>query len=177
MKKQILSIALAALAVLTVTTSASAAKPEGCSDNNTECQAPGKKKCKKQKKDRRQHCQGADSARCNPFEGLNLTAEQQEAVKAIPTPRQVMKAAKEQNDTATCNRAMMLDVRKNYLAQLQQVLTPEKYTQFLENFYVKQMPMKGKKDKKGKKDGQRPKGKKDKQKQGHGPKQQSATGK
>lgn len=173
MKKRIFSIALAALAVLTVTTSAFAAKPEGSCDNNTECQAPGKKKCNKQKQDRREHCQGADSAMCNPFEGLNLTAEQTQAIKAIPTPHEVMKAAKQQQgDSNTCTRTMMLDVRKNYLAQVKQVLTPEQYTQFLENFYVKQMPMKGKKDKK---EGHGPKGKKDKQKRGHGPKQQQET--
>ncbi len=172
MKKQLFSIALAALAVLTVTTSASAAKPEGTCDNNTECQAPGKKKCKKQKHDRRERCQGADSAVCNPFEGLNLTDQQTEALKAIPNPHQVMKAAKQQADSTTCTRTMLQDVRKNYLAQVKQVLTPEQYTQFLENFYVKQMPMKGKKDKK---DGQRPKGKKDKQKRGHGPKPQQGA--
>lgn len=169
MRKRIFSIALAALAVLTVTTTASAAKPEGSCDNNTECQAPGKKKCKKHKQERRERCQGADSAMYNPFEGLNLTAEQTEAIKAIPTPREVMKAAKkQQGDSNTGFRTMMLDVRKNYLAQVKQVLTPEQYTQFLENFYVKQMPM-GKKDKKA---GHGPKGKKNKQKRGHGPKQQ-----
>ncbi|MDE6382838.1 MAG: hypothetical protein K2K79_00620 [Paramuribaculum sp.] len=169
MKKQIFSIALAALAVLTVTTSASAAKPEGRPDNNTECQVPGKKKCKKQKHDRRDRCQGADSALCNPFEGLNLTDQQTEALKAIPNPRQVMKAAKQQADTTVCPRTMMQNVRRNYLDQVKQVLTPEQYTQFLENFYVKQMPMKGKKDKK---DGQRPQGKNGKHKSGHGPKHQ-----
>lgn len=166
MKKSILSIALAALAVLTVSTSAMAAKPERCQSDSTECCAPGgKKKCHKQRKDRR--CDSRrDSAQYNPFANLNLTATQQEAIAAIPTPREVMKAAREQQaDTTVSPRVMMHNVRQNYLTQVKNILTPEQYTQFLENNYIDN-PMMGKKMKSHK--GNHPKQKKaDAQRRGH----------
>lgn len=147
MTKRFFSATLAALAILPVSSTAFAQQPQCCQADTT-CQAPGKpkKKCKKQKANRQERCQMGDSAMCNPFEGLTLTAQQEAALKAIPTPCEVLRAAKkEQADTAVCRRVMVENVRKNYLAQVKAILSPEQYTQFLENFYTS-APVKMKKD-------------------------------
>lgn len=107
-----------------------------------------KKECKKGKKEcdrkgdfkRGERKCGKDSARvCNPFEGLNLTADQQSKLKAIPTPKAVMKAArKDKLENGTNPRDFVRTVRRDYLSEVKQVLTADQYVQFLENNYVNQ---------------------------------------
>lgn len=153
MKKKILSLAIAAVAVITVATSASAEQPSrNCCADTTVCATPCKHKCGcpsgKQRNERRDGRRCADSTACNLFNGIALTAEQQAAINAIPTPRQVMKAAATQPaDTTVCRADLMREARANYLDAIEKVLTPEQYTQFLENFYVSQPMHKAKKDK------------------------------
>ncbi len=109
-----------------------------------------------------------------PFDGLNLTAKQQESIKALQTETQ--KARQEAGKQAKADkqkrsadqRAAKQAARKDYLAKVKAILTPEQYVQFLENSYVDGAQMKGDRkghkgprmdQKKGQK-GQRPDGKK-----------------
>lgn len=158
MKKKILSLAIMAVAVFTA--------------SSAFAQAPADKPCcgGKDKKE----CRGGDKAKCdrpdtkcaNPFEGLNLTEAQQAQIKAIPCPAQSIKAACKdlKSDTTKMDRsqcaAVVKDIRKDYLSQIQAILSPEQYVQFLENQFVnapgkagkKDGPRMDKKDKKGGKD-------------------------
>lgn len=60
----------------------------------------------------------------NPFEGLNLTDAQKKQLEGLkPTPGKV---DKEKIDKSK-------DPRKEYLNKVKEILTPEQYTQFLEN--------------------------------------------
>ena len=103
-----------------------------CNDNcNNSCPAEGKRKHK------------TDSCRqACMFEGLNLSAEQLTALKAIPTPRDVMKAARRQAKTDSVKvdkkqlRELVRTTRMDYLKSIKNVLTPEQYSQFLENYFV-----------------------------------------
>ena len=76
------------------------------------------------------------------FEGINLTPEQLTALKAIPSPRDVMKAARQQAKTDTVKvdrkqlRELVRTTRMDYLKSIKNVLTPEQYSQFLENYFV-----------------------------------------
>lgn len=148
MKKTIFSMALASMLCLGATSafaqnatdSKDTAKKECCKKEGKKCDKNDGKKCDKK--------QGKCDRKCtNPFEGLNLTEAQTTALQAIPTPRQVMKAAKEQNketakaDTTKQSReermAFARNVVTDYLSKVKAVLTPEQYTQFLENSYIK----------------------------------------
>lgn len=147
------SIIIALAAVFTLGVTASAQNPDGNKANGkkTEC----KKECRGDKKDcKNKKCDGRKAP--NPFEGLNLTQQQQEKLAAIPCPAQVMKAArnnKTEADSMKANPAlrkeMARNVRSNYLNQVKAVLTPDQYVQFLENYYVSNSAMKAKKDKNG----------------------------
>lgn len=159
MKKTIISIAVASAAIFsgtafaqTTTTSAAkngAACTEQCVNGKEQ---KGQKPC--------------------PFDGLNLTAKQQESLKALN--EQTMKARQEAGKQAKADKqkqhadrkAAKQAARKEYLAKVKAILTPEQYVQFLENNYVNAAPqMKG--DRKGhkgpcmgEKKGNRPDGKK-----------------
>lgn len=130
---------------------------------------------------------------CNPFEGLNLTdAQKQQLGEICPfgpgkdkkefdgkkndkrdkaqAPGQRRKFSPQQADSM--RRAMMtkrIEARKNYLAKVKEILTPEQYTQFLENNFINTMPQMPGRDN-GMKPGQRP-GKHEKKGQQNGRKQ------
>lgn len=156
MKKIILSMAVAVISMTSLT--AMAQKPGDCDKQKCE------QKCQKEGK-----CQ-KDRPECNPFEGLQLTQEQQTKLSVIPCPRKVMEEAKKQckGDSTQCSReqrmAVVKDVRTNYLNQVKAVLSPEQYVQFLENNFVNQMPQKGDKMKGDKKKGDKKDFKSDKKK-------------
>lgn len=155
MNKKILSMAIAAITLFSVPAMA---------QNTGDCQKKCDKKCqadKQCKKDKQ--CKPA----YNPFEGLNLTQQQQASIKAIPCPKQVMKEARKQSkdDASKADPKMRMqvakDIRANYLKQVKAVLTPEQYVQFLENQYVNPRPQKqdmkhGKHKKHGKGHGMKP---------------------
>lgn len=153
MKTKLLSFAIASFLALGTTAFAQApadtAKTEckkGCTD---------KDRCHKKKGDR------CDRKAPNPFEGITLTAQQQEALAAIPTPCQVMKAARDSKNAADSSamktpemrREFVRNVRLNYLSQVKSVLTPEQYVQFLENSFANHKVTKD--GKKGHKDGRK----------------------
>ena len=66
-----------------------------------------------------------------PFEGLNLTPQQQEQLKALgPCPNG------KRGDKAGDKRGVCRESRKEYLAKVKGILTQEQYVQYLENCYV-----------------------------------------
>ncbi len=161
MKKKVLSLALAAIVSIGFTSFAQTSGncPAG-SDKN--CVVKDKKCCDK-KKNCNKKCGDNCSRKCaGPFEGLNLTEQQKSALANIPNPRQVMKAACDNNNGKQGTPEMRRDVARNvmldYLKKVKGVLTPEQYVQFLENSYVNGRmnkagkPGKGHKCKKGKGD-------------------------
>ena len=124
MKQKIFGIAILAIAGLSMT--AMAQKP--CKQT---CTTPA---------------QCADSTACprapramNPFEGLNLTQEQQTKLQDLRKDR----ADKRRQDKKD-RKNKISDNRRDYLKDVKSILTPEQYVQFLENSYVN-AAVKGKK--------------------------------
>lgn len=156
MTKKIMTIAVAIATMFSLSSFAQTAdgcKKEGKCIKTEKCE--GKKDCKKHcKKADKKDCKKGDMKKCfNPFQGIELTADQQTKLKAIPTPRQVMKASKNEKSAADVNpQDFVKTVRKDYLQQVQQVLTPAQYVQFLENSYLNQRSGHGPKGMKGGKD-------------------------
>lgn len=158
MKKTIISIAVASAALFTGSAFAQTTTP--AAKDGAACT----EQCVKEK--------GQKGQKPCPFDGLNLTTKQQESIKALQ--EQTMKARQEAGKQAKADkqkrhddmRATKQAARKDYLAKVKAILTPEQYVQFLENNYVNAAPqMKG--DRKGhkgprmdEKKGQRPDGKK-----------------
>ncbi len=71
-----------------------------------------------------------------PFDGLNLTADQQAKLKEI-APCNAKQAKKEAKDKARQERREAAqNSRREYLAKVKNILTPEQYVQFLENSYL-----------------------------------------
>lgn len=157
MKKKIITLAIASMFTLGISAFAQSPQNDNNCQNTENCLRDGRKCTKKDDK----KCNRKDDRQCkekkcvNPFEGLNLTEQQQAAIANIPSPRKVMKAARDQKSDATkspeMRQAVARDIRVNYLNQVKAVLTPEQYVQFLENNFVNAQP--GKDGKKPGKDG------------------------
>lgn len=81
-----------------------------------------------------QACTAGRPQNCpNPFEGLDLTAEQQTALQALaPQNRNADRAAQRE-----ARRENVQNSRTEYLAQVKNILTHEQYITFLENSFVK----------------------------------------
>lgn len=191
MKKAIFSVAIALAA--SIGFAASAQTPESATSEAT----PKTEQCSKadgqcQKAHKRHDVKKGDFAgqrgpkgmrgqqergRLNPFEGLNLTPDQQQALEAL-TPQRFQgncgdqaqcdkadKAKCDKGDKAKCDKANAKDCKKGdkkdckkngkleggkdqnreamkaeakarraeYLSKVKEILTPEQYTQFLEN--------------------------------------------
>lgn len=170
MKKTIFSMALASILCFgtssafaqSATDTQETAKKECCKKDGKKCDKKDGKKC--DKKDGK--CCKQEGKKCqSPFASLNLTESQQTALAAIPTPRQVLKAAAEQNKEAKADQkqsreermATVRNIYTDYLAKVKAVLTPEQYVQFLENSYIRSSIAKNDGAKKGDRKG----GKKD----------------
>lgn len=147
MKRLFAAITVIAVSVLSVSAFAQTTDKNAttCSNNN-DCH--------------RNHFNSESKAKaCNPFEGLNLTEQQQAALKAIPCPRETMKTAQAQcrnknngNQCAGTDRCLSAkEAKANYLKEVKKVLTAEQYVQFLENNFINRRP--------GHKTGNRPQGK------------------
>lgn len=77
-------------------------------------------------------CEAGSGVKCpSPFDGLNLTADQQTALDALRTECRGQKAAEKKE--RACGAA---ERRKENLAKIKQILTPEQYVAFLENNFV-----------------------------------------
>ncbi len=75
------------------------------------------------------------AARHDAFQGLELTDSQRQSLQAIEAQcrESNRQARRQQRSEAQQNRE---ECRRNYLAQIKQILTPEQYLTFLENSYV-----------------------------------------
>ena len=94
----------------------------------------------------------------NPFEGLNLSAEQQTKLEALKTECQAQRKANaearkaDKQNRQKANKEEARKARTEQLAKIKAILTPEQYVQFLENNYLcaNRGGMKGKMAKAGK---------------------------
>lgn len=95
-------------------------------------------------------CDKRPNAMAVAFEGIELTQEQQAALNKInqecKTKCDARRAADEAEKNAKkdeeCKARMQEHQQavRDYLGQVQKVLTPEQYVQYLENFIVKNIP-------------------------------------
>lgn len=159
MKKTILGIAFLMMAGFATSASAQCPNEGTCPDKTnckkeqcdkqdckdeckpTECNLPDCKGKPGKKFDRKGNCEKS----CQ-FEGLNLTEEQkvkiQDLDKAMKASREEMKQQLKENKGK--DRFNLRDNERNlrtkYLDDLQKILSGDQYMQFLQNFYVNQMP-------------------------------------
>lgn len=75
-------------------------------------------------------CKGRQAR--NPFEGLNLTADQKAKLEALRESRKCGKA-QECKQGQQAGRRDRKQCKQEYLGKVKEILTPEQYTQFLEN--------------------------------------------
>lgn len=92
--------------------------------------------------------QCADSAVCtraprciNPFEGLNLSQDQQDKLTTLRKE----KADQNKKDRQS-RKTKAQDNRRAYLKDVKSILTPEQYVQFLENNYINAASQRGSRD-------------------------------
>lgn len=127
---------------------ASAASQEPCESNNAEKVCTNKKECKKEGKKEGKKAGKKDSNRRsaqrfgNPFEGLDLTAEQQNQINELqktlrPEKKDKMKkeglSDEQKKELRKEMKANQENIREKYLEGVKNILTPEQYAQFLEN--------------------------------------------
>ncbi|MCC8038498.1 MAG: hypothetical protein LIP02_10300 [Bacteroidales bacterium] len=130
MKKKLMIMAVAIASMVGMNAFAQttdSTKDKKC-DGKGQCDKKGPK-CDKQK------------GQCpNPFEGITLTADQQTKLDALKADRQAkreeMKAQKQQKDSIA--RVDRKQAKRDYLKQVQGILTPDQYVMFLENIVVEQ---------------------------------------
>lgn len=130
--KKFLSLAIAAIVTLGFSMTAANTSHSATQDSKQE------KKEMKGQKVRKNH-----QSKFNPFEGLNLTEQQQEALKALRTA----KCEKKEQPEGQCSARLTPEQRKQnaqeMLGKIKGILSPEQYGQYLENIAVGQL-MKGK---------------------------------
>lgn len=123
--------------------------PQNCAQVNcqqTNCQQVNcaQVPCNRQSKARPAQCNGFSC-----FNGLNLTDTQKQQLQALcknygdkrQALRQDSKQNKQRNDSLKKDmRNKVQDLKRQQLADIKKILTPEQYTQFLEQNYVNQGP-------------------------------------
>lgn len=126
MKKRIITIALAALALVSTGNLAMAGNPENCCKANT---------VKVEGKNGRE--------RLGRYADLNLTPEQQEQMAALQQKYNQARAEKKKAIKAEKAAADSLKKiereasRKEYLSEVKKILSPEQYDQYVKNMSVK----------------------------------------
>lgn len=131
MKKTLLVIALAACGIA----GATAQKPATCATANCNTANCTEQQCAPQNCKNNRTC-------ASPFEGLNLTADQQTKLNALKQEC----TARQQQQRRDCQKAnaerkgMKTECRRTNLAKIKEILTPEQYVTFLENAYVNGAP-------------------------------------
>lgn len=168
MNKKILSLAIAAIALMASSASAqnrcnnssndckiekcdkSACKKEACKKENCKKQDCKKENCKMQACKKNVCKPGAcdRKKKCNPFAGLNLSQEQQTRIAAITPPCEVIKTAIKNGNVKRGDnmREYIRTVRADYLNSVKQVLSSDQYTKFLENYFINTPAKRGQKD-------------------------------
>ncbi|MDE5568959.1 MAG: Spy/CpxP family protein refolding chaperone [Muribaculaceae bacterium] len=114
-------------------------------NDNKDCKKQATE-CTKQKK-----CDKECRKVMNPFEGLNLTAEQQTKLDALKQncPMKADRQKVDKQDKKDMKSEMMakrVQCKRDFLAQVKNILTPEQYVQFLENSFVNGQNRHGKMD-------------------------------
>ena len=137
--KKILSLAIAVLATAGLTLQAAQVQSKVRQDNGekvTKHAAVDKKKCA--------------AKHFNPFEGINLTDQQKEQLKAL-RPQKGDKQAfdKQKADRVKVTPEQRKQAAADRLAKIKTILTPEQYQQYLENVAVSKMNQDHKKCHKG----------------------------
>lgn len=156
MKKVFVSMMLAG-ALLTGGTAYAQTKTDGntgattqkeCCQTGKDCASKGDKKGKKGDKKGKK---GEKAAKFNPFDGIQLTNDQQARLQVLRQglgPVELSKAQQEkipENKNLTPEqkkqlkkekKAKKLEAKKNYLNGVKEVLTPDQYVIFLENCYL-----------------------------------------
>ena len=123
MKKTILTLTLAAAALFSTQAFAQTSDNNTCPaapcDQAYNCNRPGR--C----------LQNPDSCAYNPFESLNLTADQQAKLKEL-RDKKFQQKTKDNKDRRELRQAR----RQAHLQDIKAILTPEQYVEFLEISFV-----------------------------------------
>ena len=129
MKKKLLGLAIALFAAGTISSFAANTNDKKCDKQDCPKQQQCDKKDGECKKDRQ--CP-------NPFEGLNLTADQQAKLKELKGAG----CCKERKDGKANkdNRVAPRQAKRDFLAKVKGILTPEQYVTFLENNFANARP-------------------------------------
>lgn len=144
MKKKVLGLAIAAMSF--VAFSGMAQTPTTAESNCASAADCPQKECVKKECSKKECCKldkkGRRGAIANPFEGINLSADQQAKIKQLDERRREArkqkaadrKAAKHQADSA--HIAAFKAERKAYLGEVKEILGPENYMIYLENIVI-----------------------------------------
>lgn len=128
MKKKILGLAVALLATGTLSSFAANANDKKCD----------KQDCKKEQCDKKAgECKKGERQMPNPFEGLNLTADQQAKLKEL---KGACCKDNKDNKANKDNRVDPRQAKRDFLAKVKGILTPEQYVTFLENNFANGRP-------------------------------------
>lgn len=153
MKTKVLATAMTAVLIMSASafaSNSSAKKEQKCTC--TECkECP---RCTAPAPDTKRANRPGLSMHFNPFEGIELSEQQQAAIKALPSPQAAVIEAlknnkKDKKDKKDFNSGEInRTAYTNYLNSIKQILTPEQYIKFLENTYTAQVPasMNGKRE-------------------------------
>lgn len=126
MKKKILALVIGALAFSTIGAFAQ-------SETSQKTPVQKEAKCCKEKKDKDGHHNGKDrkkghGERINPFDGIQLSAEQQKKIEDLRAERRSQREA----DTTKAKEARKAQ-REEYNKKLTEILTPEQMAQYKTN--------------------------------------------
>ncbi|MDE7153063.1 MAG: Spy/CpxP family protein refolding chaperone [Muribaculaceae bacterium] len=112
--------------------------------DKTQCNKERTEKCCKSDKEKK--CDRGQRPCFNPFEGIELSAEQQTKIDALKqecqAKRQEMKSDRKKSDdnSSKISREERMKQRqqskRDYLAKVKAILTPDQYVTFLENMVV-----------------------------------------
>lgn len=128
------------LGLMTLFLTVGALSSFAANDNNKK---DNKEQCKKEQCDKSK-CDKGDKAKCdktkcdrkgyNPFEGITITADQQAKLDALKANR----PDRNNNEGKTGKEARpdRRQIKRDYLAKVKEILTPEQYVVFLENSVV-----------------------------------------
>lgn len=158
MKKIILSLAV--LLVSTISAVSYAQAP--ASNDNKSSRIENAGKAKKDKKSAKENKGERKVDTMKAFEGLNLSAQQQQQLQDLQKNLRAEKAGEKKDkkedlseaqkkELKKANKAAKKERKQKYLNGVKSILTPDQYVIFLENFYVNQGGMDNKAPKMSKK--------------------------